>query len=122
MNQSEAVAEIRKTMEDIAEARGNLAYHKAMSMPGSFEGKKFKSKYLYFAACGDAVKIGVSSDPQGRIKSLQTGAPGTISILATIPDAGDRECEIHRRLSHLNIQGEWFRHTEEVDTIIGEIS
>lgn len=84
--------------------------------------RQHKNKYLYFMACGDAVKIGVSSCPDSRLETLQTGAPGELSLVASIPNAGHLEAECHRRLSHLHLSGEWFRHTEEVDALIKELS
>lgn len=80
-----------------------------------------KNKYLYFIRCGDAVKIGMSSDPESRMQILSTGAPGKLYLLAKIPNSGNIEAECHRKLSHLRINGEWFRYTNEIDRLISEL-
>ena len=43
-------------------------------------------KYLYFAQCGNAVKIGVSVNPAVRLRKMQ--APDKITILQMIKNAG----------------------------------
>jgi hypothetical protein len=78
----------------------------------------FKNKYLYFIRCGDAVKIGVSSDPETRMQALSTGAPGKLYLLAKFPNSGNLENQCHKKLSHLRISGEWFRYTYEIDQLI----
>jgi Meiotically up-regulated gene 113 len=83
--------------------------------------KPFANRYLYFARCGDAVKIGVSDNPERRLREMQTGSPGMIVLLAVIKNAGHSELDCHRRLAHLHITGEWFRHTDEVNRLILEL-
>ena len=73
---------------------------------------------LYFIQCGDLVKIGKAKDVEARIKTLQTGCPLKLHLIAFFPLAGDRESAIHRRLSQLRVRGEWFRYTDEVDSVI----
>jgi hypothetical protein len=86
-----------------------------------FSNRLHKNKALYFAACGDAVKVGASSEPRCRIENFQTGAPGKLVLLAVIPRAGHRESECHRRLAHLHIHGEWFQRGCDVDALIKEL-
>jgi hypothetical protein len=86
-----------------------------------FPHRLHKNKYLYFIQCGDKVKIGVSSDPESRKGSLQTGAPGKLHVIASLEKMGDKENFCHKRLSHLHISGEWFRYTDEVDALIDEL-
>ncbi|MDL2186742.1 GIY-YIG nuclease family protein [Pseudomonas sp. ChxA] len=59
------------------------------------------------------IKIGRTSDVQGRIKSLQTGAGAILATLAIIP--ADIEQELHKRFAALRRHGEWF---EDVDGLI----
>ena len=84
--------------------------------------RQHSKKALYFAVCGDAIKIGVSIDPEARLQTLQTGTPGPLRLIATLPKMGSRESECHQRLSHLALGGEWFRYTEEIDQLIKELS
>jgi hypothetical protein len=83
--------------------------------------KPLTRKYLYFIRCGDAVKIGVSSRPEERIKTLQTGAHAPITLLCKIKNAGHLERSCHKRLTHLCLTGEWFKYTNEVDTVMMEL-
>lgn len=56
------------------------------------------------------VKIGISKDPAERLKQLQTGNSSELVLVASIP-AGNRykdESNAHKKLSNINIRGEWF--------------
>ncbi len=61
---------------------------------------------------GVPFKVGISSDPHKRLRQLQTGCPFRlcmeISDLYSCGDYAAMEREIHRRLSHISIGGEWF--------------
>ncbi len=111
---------LEKIIEERAQAVAQLAYLKAVR-PARLTRRLHSSKSLYFALCGDAVKIGVSSSPESRLDALQVGAPSKLYLLATIPEMGKKEAECHRRLAHLQLHGEWFRYTEEVDNLIKEL-
>jgi len=120
MSTAEAVAEMARLRETIALASAQAAYARAL-FPAKGADRLHVNKSLYFALCGDAVKIGVSSDPPARIADLQTGAPGPLKLIATIASAGHLENECHKKLAHLHLHGEWFRYTPEVDSLIGEL-
>lgn len=58
------------------------------------------------------IKIGWVADPttiHDRIRTLQTGNPNPIALVATLPGDRARESQLHRQFAHLRIQGEWFR-------------
>lgn len=112
--------DINKMLETRARVVADLAYLKARA-PISAMTRLAKNKALYFIACGDAVKIGISSHPEERLDAIAVGAPGKLRLLAKIPNMGNRESQCHKRLEHLHIHGEWFRYTEEVDTLIREL-
>jgi len=109
--------EINKLKETIAQCNAELTYLKTFH---SFK-QPYTKKDLYFAICGDVVKIGVSNNPDYRIKSLETGSPLELTLLASIPNKGDKENYCHSKLKHLHLHGEWFRYTEEIDLIIKEL-
>lgn len=69
---------------------------------------------IYIIRCGDAVKVGFSSDPFTRIKELQTGNPQRLEVIAVFPGSRKLEKGIHARLNQYRISGEWFRWTPEV--------
>lgn len=66
--------------------------------------------YVYFIQDGrkGAVKIGMTVDPEKRLRDLQTGNPRTLRIRHVIP--GDRSTEkaLHARFEPARIRGEWF--------------
>ncbi len=87
----------------------------------TFKNRLHKNKYLYFIKCGDAVKIGVSSDPESRMKILGTGAPGELKLLASIPNSGNLESSCHKKISHLHLCGEWYLYNYETKMMIKEL-
>jgi hypothetical protein len=70
---------------------------------------------IYFIQCEKtkAVKIGISSDPLKRLGQLQTGSPGKLAILGTIPGNEATEANLHRQFSDRRGHGEWFDLSEE---------
>lgn len=76
------------------------------------------AEQVYFAKVGDRIKIGFSTSVPARLKSLATGIPDVIELLATID--GDRGVEraFHARLSKHRIRGEWFRDCEELREVM----
>jgi len=70
------------------------------------------SKYLYVIGneFSNAVKIGVSNDPDARLESLQIGSPVRLRIMYawSIIKPYIVEKKIHNILSSRRIHGEWF--------------
>ena len=63
------------------------------------------------------IKIGTSIDPQSRMKTLQTGCPGKLELVATtrIP-----EFRIHEKFKDACTRGEWFSPNPELLNYIEE--
>ena len=55
-------------------------------------------------------KIGVSKNPNKRLKEVQTGNPAPVEIvqLYETENAYKIESALHNRYSHFNTHGEWF--------------
>jgi Meiotically up-regulated gene 113 len=57
-------------------------------------------------------KIGISKNPQRRLKNLQTGHPELLRIHSIKPTNCQEtkllETVIHRNLKHYKLKGEWF--------------
>jgi hypothetical protein len=71
----------------------------------------------YFIQMGDGgpIKIGVSADPQRRMKDLSVASPHELRLLATMP--GNHERALHERLATSRRPAggsEWFDPTAEV--------
>jgi predicted GIY-YIG superfamily endonuclease len=70
--------------------------------------------FVYFIqqGCG-SIKIGVSSDPEKRLKTMQTGTSKQLRLLISVPfesrsEAFAIERELHSKYAHLRTRGEWF--------------
>lgn len=75
-----------------------------------------KNKKLYVMQCNNFIKIGVSDNPERRIKDLQTGNPYEIKLLLAIDDydAYGLENQFHKYFKNINSIGEWFEVDENV--------
>lgn len=70
--------------------------------------------YTYFVQGeqGGNIKIGVSKDPDRRVRDMQTGSPERLVLLGTLGE--DQEQELHARFTHLRQHGEWFSPAPEL--------
>lgn len=68
---------------------------------------------------GRAIKVGYSRDPEGRLRTLQTGHAERLQIFATVEGGRDLESKYHRRWRNRRQKGEWFTIGE---CIIAEIA
>jgi len=68
--------------------------------------------YFIQAVGGGPIKIGVSVDPESRLRGIQTGCPYRLQLLATLP--GNKEAELHSLFSGLRMNGEWFKDDEKI--------
>lgn len=76
--------------------------------------KSTKSILTYFIQAGDTglIKIGVTTDFEKRLRSLETMSPVPLRILGVV--RGDIEAECHTALAKWRQHGEWFEPTSEV--------
>ena len=75
-------------------------------------------KDLYFMQADNsgAIKIGISTNPEWRLKQLQTGCPFEIKLIAVFEKQGHLEKKLHKKLKEYKInpltnkktRGEWF--------------
>lgn len=66
------------------------------------------------------IKIGVATDVQSRLRSVQASSPDQLILMGLIRchNFGQTEREIHKRFAHCRAHGEWFHpETELVDWI-----
>lgn len=74
-----------------------------------------RSSYIYLIeAVGlGVIKVGVSVNPEFRLRCLQTGCPAKLRMRVTYPcdlrQASNIERELHRKLEQHRAYGEWFR-------------
>ena len=81
-----------------------------------------KKHYLYAISNGEQVKLGMSSNVNGRLKALQTSSPSELVLLwkyyiaNTSAEAIKIEKMLHRACKEFHIRGEWFK-MECIDTV-----
>lgn len=76
---------------------------------------------IYFAQCSATlnIKIGYTGKKaESRLKTLQTGNPSPLVLLATMPGTETDEGALHRRFATACVAGEWFRPTPEILRLI----
>jgi Meiotically up-regulated gene 113 len=81
-------------------------------------------QFVYFAGCGDLVKIGITRTVYQRIKTLNTASPSPITLLAHMV-GGEREETVLLRLAKregLHVRGEWFRREGKLADLITAIA
>lgn len=67
------------------------------------------SVYVIHAVGTGFVKIGVAEDVQSRLRTLATGCPYELRLVATIEADRAFEKKLHGQLRPERIRGEWFR-------------
>ena len=73
------------------------------------------SLYAIEAPASGLVKIGSSSDPAGRFKTIQAMSPEMLEMRIISPvDGRELEKSFHERFAHLRHHGEWFRKKQEL--------
>lgn len=76
---------------------------------------------VYFAECGDFIKIGFTLSVEKRIASLSTGNPMPISLLLVIKAGREFEQGLHRKFAAIRSRGEWFRKHPDLLTLIDNL-
>lgn len=57
---------------------------------------------------GSPIKIGFTTDLKKRLKSLQTGSPNKLEVLAVVAACVTQERAYHERFAAHRLNGEWF--------------
>lgn len=70
------------------------------------------NKYVYLISDSKSYtyKIGISNNPEKRIKSLQTGNDKTLKIVCKVlcENYSNVETALHNKYNFLRVSGEWF--------------
>ena len=83
---------------------------------------------VYLITDGNYYKIGVSTDPESRLKSLQTGNPNKLEIVNTYnvssSDMYEMETTLHNMFKDKRVLNEWFdleySDIEDIKTLTGK--
>lgn len=77
--------------------------------------------FTYFIEGENAIKIGHSWYPKGRMKDIQCSTPVRLKLLLSVPTSMLTESAAHAKFQHLRISGEWFRPSPELLDFIEEM-
>jgi hypothetical protein len=83
--------------------------------------KRVGALYFISSDTQQAVKIGFAENVYMRLKSLQTGNPDELKLLAYVPCFAEAEVLLHRALKHKRIRLEWYPDDAELETLIYEL-
>lgn len=82
---------------------------------------KIRDGYVYFMEAENGlIKIGWSEQPHKRLANLVRLTPLTLSLLAAVPGSTQDERSLHEHFASLRQQGEWFRSSPELRSVIAE--
>jgi hypothetical protein len=77
------------------------------------------AKRLYIARRPDgALKIGISDNPNRRVKALSSAAGVRIELLADVVGGEVLEAALHRKFAAHRILGEWFKPALELQQLV----
>jgi hypothetical protein len=65
-----------------------------------------------------AVKIGTSVDPRARLMALRTASADELVLVAVTSGGHKLERQLHLRFSIQRLNGEWFRPSDELRSLI----
>lgn len=107
--------EARRLTERIRQAAREVNVASALARRAD-RSEKRKPSFLYLMQMGEngPVKIGVAVDVEARRRTLSTAAPWPIRVLYALPNMAHREREMHDRLRHHRLNGEWFEPIPEI--------
>ncbi len=79
---------------------------------------KPRESYVYFARGGPYVKIGFSTNINGRIDTIRNAAPFAVEIAGLMVGDQSLETELHRKFKTHRVNREWFNWCEEIECFV----
>ena len=73
-----------------------------------------ESTYVYAISDGTHIKIGVSTRPKNRLKTLSTGNAKKLILIGYVLGSYAIEKDLHRRFRKVRNNGEWMYATDEL--------
>ena len=75
-----------------------------------------KKEYIYFIQQGDdgPIKVGYSTNPEKRLKTLSTASPHSLHLLKVVEGDETLEKRIHTRFAEIRLGGEWLQATQDL--------
>jgi hypothetical protein len=87
-------------------------------------GFQWEEGCIYYILSGETgrIKIGfTNSDPSKRLRSLRTGSPTKIAIIAIHPGTLAMERDLHEKFAVDRLHGEWFDFSDDLLVHVFEI-
>lgn len=114
--------EISQYNHDLLQERKRAALERAEEVALALGGEAAETRskdpspgyvYMIYAAEVGLFKIGVTKDPQARLKALQNASPDKLELVWSVPamDTLAVEKKLHRYFAQRHHHGEWFRLT-----------
>jgi hypothetical protein len=69
---------------------------------------------VYLVEGAGLLKIGIASNMNSRLCSMQGGSPVPLTLLATFPGNRGSERLLHRQFSSIRRHGEWFEFSQDI--------
>jgi hypothetical protein len=85
---------------------------------GVYHQHVYSESWVYFIEGAGKVKIGTAHDPQERLKTLQTGSPVPLVLLARMRGGPILEATLHRHFQSARSHGEWYYLTDDLKEYI----
>jgi hypothetical protein len=81
-----------------------------------------QKSWVYFAVRADTVKIGVSVQPDKRLRTLERANGVRFDRTVVVPGTRTLEQQYHRRFAEHRLEGEWFKLDREIVTEMNRLS
>ena len=89
----------------------------------SFSLIKTDPLYIYFIQEGDngPIKIGISRDPENRVRAIQVSCSKTTKLLCSVLGTVEKESALHEQFKNIRLHGEWFKPSKELVDFIAKL-
>lgn len=77
--------------------------------------------WIYFARCGDFIKIGFTTSINTRFEAFRTANPHSPELLGAMPGDLSTERKLHAKFAAFRHRREWFRADPDLLSKIAEI-
>ena len=76
--------------------------------------RNIRSLYLIHNTIQNSLKIGVSADPQKRLRSLQTSTGDYLTLIFNIKGKAHLEKQLHKEFADIRLASEWFKFDKRI--------
>lgn len=76
--------------------------------------RNLRSLYLIHNTIQNSLKIGVSADPQKRLRSLQTSTGDYLTLIFNIKGKAHLEKQLHKEFADIRLASEWFKFDKRI--------